>query len=243
MRISLSQLRLGRDGLRSFLWASLCAGFLVGCQSQPRPHVPVAQSAPAPAVLDLRLVFVDDNHRPIDSPFNPKGAALMFPYISGQFFGRASGAPLDFKHISADRRFSLPLSQWQTTLADAAEPLTGAPATEANPLSADPPGARLARVGTFAFDLGTARPLGGGGFMDSLTGDLLVLVYVDRPCVLEGVSQADGVSYAFETVRFAEGGLHWVRIASEGAERYMVRNAKPQGEIVFIVTREDLRAT
>jgi hypothetical protein len=101
--------------------------------------------------------------------------------VPGGIHGETVGKHLiDLKSYGAP--FSVALSRIESGLAAAASPAT----VQGDLFTFDPPDTRVARLGTFAVDETRATVGSLTGLRDPLSGQSLILIYVDRACSIHG---------------------------------------------------------
>ena len=95
--------------------------------------------------------------------------------------------------------------------------------SEGDGLIVDPVETRIMRFGTYAKASGNRDRA--GNFYDVNTGNLLLLVYVDRPCRIEGEVMGRGKVYVHE-IDFNRAGFHWVSEVNSGLLKNVANSTK-----------------
>lgn len=206
--------------LTACLWIALCA----------------VQTACAPAVVkeigtDLALsefvstLWVEDS-RLGEKQWHADQIVPYFSFIPGSIFG----SPTDdvFLPIEVDDKLQIvvQLADWEALAETYSRPLTQENLELG--LRADPDDARILRVGTFAFDLLHSSAMGGALREIGSTG-YVILVYVDRPCLISGSIKLHGETYTHR-IDFPAKGFHYV---NSGDDNHLTR-MESQDHLLFI---------
>ena len=159
-----------------------------------------------------------------------------FPAIRGAIFGSPSTASLISTPVVIGAEFSIDIGEWEQRFG----PVAQAPADSVlNGVRLEPRATRIARVGTFLYDLDHRQGVAGGvGFKDATTGDYLLLVYFDRPCSMRGVMGA-GDDAADIDIQVAKAGMSWLRVVKPGpssSSKYVISMA-PELTKVLLFTQ------
>lgn len=211
--------------------------FLSACTATPTTRAP--SGAGALDELAFTIEYVDRNNKIVPAKFQPQDVVLVFPYIPGDIFGSPDSKPVFIAPVSIEARVAVNLDRLDSVLAPLAATVTDA--ARASGLALAPADARFARMGTFPHEAETFAPVGGGGFLDPVTRDTMILVYFDRPCTITGDRVAGGDTFS-HAIRVPAAGLHWIRVVDEGAGRYTLRNDRAIPEVVFSITLYNLKA-
>lgn len=150
---------------------------------------------------------------PLESAAPASDLVLVFPAVPGAIMGAPRGAPLQTVPVDSGAGFELRLP---ATLDARASRFTS------DSLSIDPAGTRVARLGTFHEypEYGVFR--GGGGFIDTRSGDPLLLVHFSNPAKLSGVVQDRTGTYEYD-VTVARAGWSWLIIRGQGDDTFRVQ--------------------
>lgn len=157
----------------------------------------------------------------------PQDVLLVFPYVAGGIFGDAGSAVMFAEKIDESMRFALELDDKIAEIESKSTPLTDE--WKNRGLKVTPENTLLARVGTFPYSIKTRQLIGAGGFIDPLSRNTLVLIYVDRACVISGKVTLDNERFSHDIILPGKG-FHWVQVKrdshnSYSLERYLDNNA------------------
>ena len=197
---------------------------LGGCASTadrntPPRHDPVD-------VLEARLL-VEDNDK-IKGAWHSDQIVPYFNFIPGSIFGSPDEIPFMPVTVDADLKFTARLSEWVMLANASARPLTDW--NRENGLLVEPEETRLLRAGTFARDTLHERGMG-GSLVEIGREGYVILIYVDRPCVITGDLVLGGTTYSHE-IHLTAKGFHL--IASDD-ENYLY-TIKPENEVLFVTS-------
>ena len=148
--------------------------------------------------------------------------------IPGQLFGSGPKDALVPLASGESPNISYPLYVLKSVAEQSAAEQTEK--SESDGLVVTPAETRLMRFGTFAKASGNRDRA--GNFYEVSTGNLLLLVYVDRPCQIEGEVVGSGKAYVHE-IDFDRAGFHWIAEVSEG----LLKNVANSTEVEFRVGR------
>jgi hypothetical protein len=204
----------------------LIAATLTGCSTQgSRPTV----AAEPVTRLESSAEFVDVDHRVIAPPEPRRAAILVFPFIPGALYGSPQSKGAFMATTDADLRFSLEIAAQssQVDLAAATSKVAG--------VVVEPESTRFVRMGTFPFDAQSGEAIGGGGLVDPITREAVLLVYVDRPCTMRGTAKFGDATLEHD-LRFSKVGFHWVRLVQLTTPKHHVaRNMAASDPVRFII--------
>ena len=200
------------------------SAFLGACASAPDPAAPPQYEAVE--IFDARLL-VEDNDE-MEGAWHSDRIVPYFNFIPGSIFGSPDDDPMMPVTVDADLKFTARLSEWLITAEAAARPLTHRNFEEG--LRIRPSGTRLLRLGTFAYD--TMHENGMGGALVEIGREgYVILIYVDRPCVITGDLQLGGTTYSHAIHVYAKG-FHFIAADDEN----FLYAIKPENEVLFVTS-------
>lgn len=208
--------------------AALAAVFLVaaigGCSTVPSTS------------KQVRVGALDAAFREVVPPRVEQPLVAGLPLVVGEIWGNTSTKPVARLPASFGGVIHLSTSELAQRIAPLATAPT--PAMRQHGPSIDPPDTRLARVGTFFYDARTDEAVLGAGFYDAVTKDPMLLVFVDRPCRITGMS-VSGIEQAAFDVAIPSAGLHWLRIRLPEPQRAVLTYDDGRGAILFATKSRD----
>ncbi|MBC8026335.1 MAG: hypothetical protein H7Y89_10110 [Steroidobacteraceae bacterium] len=156
-------------------------------------------------ILRSHVVFLAaDGKTPRSLPKQPM--RLWVPYVVGDIYGSPNAGEMMPVELQPDMSFTLNLNLKHLRLAKVLE----ATRFSQKWMEIEPKEARVARVLPFVVQKDGIQPLGIAEWLDTTSGDKLMLVYVDRPARIRGDIVYEGRSLTF-AIDAKEAGFLWVR--------------------------------
>jgi len=182
---------------------------LAGCgEAPPEPQRP-------DWVLQTRVAFFEaDGKTPRTAP--KEDLRLWMPFVVGDIYGDPNEGELADATLKPDLSFSLDLNKSREKLGKALVPTHFSQKW----MSIEPAAARVARVSPFVMPADGIVPVGVCEWLDTDTGDKLMLVYVDRPARIRGEIVYEGRNLRFD-IDATEAGYLWIR-QPDGSGEYRV---------------------
>jgi hypothetical protein len=166
-------------------------------------------------VLQTRVVFVEaDGKTPRAAP--KEDLRLWMPFVVGDIYGDPNEGELADATLKPDLSFSLDLNKSRQKLGKVLVPTNFSQKW----MSIEPAAARVARISPFVLPADGIAPVGVCEWLDSDTGDKLMLVYVDRPARIRGEIVYEGRNLRFD-IESKEAGYLWIR-QPDGSGEYRV---------------------
>ena len=155
-------------------------------------------------IVPSHVVFMsaDGKRKPV--PKQPM--RLWVPYVVGDIYGSPNAGEMMPVELKPDMSFTLDLNLKHLRLAKVLEPTKFSQKW----MEIEPKEARVARVSPFVVQKDGIQPLGVAEWLDTASGDKLMLVYVDRPARIRGDIVYEGRSLTF-AIDAKEAGFLWVR--------------------------------
>jgi len=198
-------------------------GALAGCiQSQTEPH----QSW----VLHSRIQFFGSDLQSAGEPLRRSDFRLLFPYIAGDLYGPATTG--DFIHpvINPDFTFEIDLGRVQQDLTRSLQPTQ----FSLDYLKIDPPEARIARLAPLALQPDGIEQVATTDWINAISHERLMLVYVDRPSRITGVLVRDDYTIRYN-VRSTSAGYIWIaRRQTDDGEQMYTEVERPESVILAL---------
>jgi hypothetical protein len=177
------------------------------------------QPAPAPVradwVLESHVAFYEADGKTA-RPAPKENLRLWVPYVVGDLYGAPNAGELLPVQLKPDLSFALDLNKSHDKLEVNLVP------TEFSQkwMTIEPTDARVARLSPFVLPVDGIVPVGRSEWLDTDTGDKLMLVYIDRPARIRGEIVYEGRSLRFD-IESKEAGYLWIR-QPEGSGEYRV---------------------
>ena len=187
------------------------AGVLAGCgQSESESH--------HGWVLHSQIRFLSSDLQVACEPL-PRGTfRLFFPYIAGDLYGPATTG--DFIHpvINADLTFDIDFSRIQQDLDRSLQPTE----FSLDYLKVEPSDTRIARLAPLALQPDGIEQVAVTDWINGVTHERLMLVYVDRPSRITGAVVHNDYTIRYN-VRAAAPGYVWIarRRMNDGEQMYV----------------------
>jgi len=212
-------------------WLSLSLAVLVsGCAVDNRmPNQPVYDGVTR---LQMGIEYVGPDNQQLPAEQFTREIVLKFPLVPAGIFGVPRSRSLFFVQADDDLHFTLDLQENLSSVESAARPLSRK--WRSRGLTIEPANTRLARLGTFPYHADTHRSLGGGGFINPVNRDTLILLYVDRPCEIRGQFTIEEEQFAHD-LAFDRAGFHWIRISSPGPDKFKLVPYPDNGPALFSI--------
>lgn len=191
------------------------------------------------ASVDLSVMYVDEDDRPMDDHYLPKSVGLRIKPIPGSMYGSALDVNMLDVVTDESGMLKLDLLSIGNTLDAIALPIV--PVGEFETLTIDPPDVRVVRLGTFSYSASDFEiEASSTGFR--VVGDGILagqsLVYFDRPVRIAGVWE-DGDHTTTYDIQIREAGVAWVEFADPDDKRVLVTERRTAGrEALTIYVRE-----
>jgi hypothetical protein len=184
-------------------WIAALAA-IVALSSCSKPSDDVEPPNPEWIVRSHVVFMAADGKTPTPVPKQP--VRLWVPYVVGDIYGSPNAGELVPVELQPDMSFTLNLNLKHLRLAKVLEPTSFSQKW----MEIEPKEARVARVLPFVVQKDGIQPLGVAEWLDSDSGDKLMLVYVDRPARIRGDIVYEGRSLTF-AIDAKEAGFLWVR--------------------------------
>ena len=184
---------------------------LGGCGRGEPPPKPVR----ADWVLESHVAFYEaDGKTARQAP--EENLRLWVPYVVGDLYGAPNAGELSPVTLKPDLGFALDLNKSNEKLQVNLIP------TEFSQkwMTIEPADARVARLSPFVLPADGIVPVGRCEWLDTDTGDKLMLVYIDRPARIRGEIVYEGRSLRFD-IESKEAGYLWIR-QPEGSGEFRV---------------------
>jgi hypothetical protein len=185
---------------RAFLVLTSFAA-LGGCGKQQEPAPPPR----ADWVLHSRVAFFEkDGKTPRPAP--QETLRLWVPYVVGDIYGQPNAGELSPAQLKPDLSFALDLNKSHDKLAQVLVPTQFSQKW----MTIEPAAAQVARLSPFVLPADNIMPVGVCEWLDTDTGDRLMLVYLDRPARIRGEIVYEGRNLRFD-IESKEAGYLWIR--------------------------------
>lgn len=167
------------------------------------------QPAPAPLrpdwVLASHVAFFEADGKTA-RPAPEENLRLWVPYVVGDLYGAPNAGELSPVQLKPDLSFALDLNKSHDKLEVNLVP------TEFSQkwMTIEPANARVARLSPFVLPVDGIVPVGRCEWLDTDTGDKLMLVYIDRPARIRGEIVYEGRGLRFD-IEAKEAGYQWIR--------------------------------
>jgi hypothetical protein len=156
-------------------------------------------------IVRSHVAFLEaDGKTPRAAPKQP--VRLWVPYVVGDIYGSPNAGEMAPVELEPDMSFTLNLNLKHLRLGKVLEPTTFSQKW----MEIEPAEARVARVLPFVVQKDGIQPVGIAEWLDTVSGDKLMLVYVDRPARIRGDIVYEGRSLSF-AIDAKEAGFLWVR--------------------------------
>jgi hypothetical protein len=168
-------------------------------------------------VLHSQIKFFASDLQTASAPLPRNTYRLFFPYIAGDLYGPATTG--DFIHpvINADYTFEIDFNRIHQDLMRSLQPTE----FSLDYLKIDPPDTRIARLAPLALQTDGIEQVAAADWIDAVSHERLMLVYVDRPSRITGALVRDQYTIRYN-VRATAPGYVWIarRQTDEGEQMY-----------------------
>lgn len=190
------------------------------------------------ASVELSVLYVDEDDRPVDDFALGQSVGLRIKPIPGSLYGIPLGINLLDVEADESGKLSLDLQSISDKLAAIALPIV--PVGEFSTITIDPPDVRVVRLGTFSYptsDIEFRASTGLGVMGDDIpTGQ--TLVYFDRPVRIEGVGRSDEITMTYD-LNIPEAGVAWVELTDPVDQKMHITERRTAGrEALTVHVRE-----
>jgi hypothetical protein len=181
-------------------------------------------------VLHSQIKFLSADLQGTRDPLPRNAFRLFFPYIAGDLYGPATTG--DFIHpvINADLTFEIDFGRAQQDLNRSLQPTE----FSLDYLKIDPPDARIARLAPLALQPDGIEQVAATDWIDAVTHERLMLVYVDRPSRITGALVRDDYTIRYN-VRAPTAGYIWIaRRQTDDGEQMYTEVEKPESVVLAL---------
>ena len=187
-------------------------GLAGGCSTAPKPRQSV----------DLRLQTQVTEAVSSDWAFE-----VWMSAVPGGIFGNYTDKRIVDLRLAANGAAAVSLAKFESGLARVAV------AARSDSLSVEPSNTRIARLSTVAGLPRDSSRRFVSGLRDPSTGAVVILFYVDRPCVIRGVDEVlAGTRKPFE-LHVMHKGLNWIETPEDDADAGTLRLVEPRPDLVY----------
>lgn len=163
------------------------------------------------------------------------GYRLVFQYIVGDFYGPPDTGDFVAPVSRTANGFTLDLNRTQAALESELEPTD----FSLRLLRIDPAGARLARLTPAALQRSGIDPVGRVEWLDAQSRRPLMLVYFDRPALIEGTYARGGETTRYD-IRVTAPGYVWIAgIEASAHDTLYTTVPAPKHLVLTITTKRD----
>ncbi len=160
----------------------------------------------------LRYGFYSYSYHKIENYKYENGLNLIFPSIPGAIFGNPTSDILAVSPVSSDYTFRLNIPN---NLEKKAKRLSD------NRLEIVPSNTKVLRLGTFHLSLSHQDQIGGGGFINTESGDFLILMYFSNPAEVKGTVKVGNDWYDHQ-ISISKPGWSWIKLSELSANTYQL---------------------
>jgi hypothetical protein len=179
-------------------------------------------------VLHSQVKFLAADFQVVSDPLPRSAFRLFFPYIAGDLYGPATTGDFIRPNLNADLSFDIDFGRVQQDLTRELQPTE----FSMDYLKIDPADARIARLAPLALQPDGIDQVATVDWIDGVTHERLMLVYVDRPCRITGALVRNDYTVRYN-VRAPSAGYIWIgRRKMEDGEQMYTEVAKP--EMVYL---------
>jgi hypothetical protein len=209
--------------MRASTWLALTSLVLLSaCGARDEATAPKR----ADWVLESRVAFFEADAKTA-RPAPKEDLRLWMPWVVGDLYGDPNEGELAPATLKPDLSFSLDLNKSREKVGKALIPTDFSQKW----MTIEPKEARLARISPFVLPAEGIAPVGDCEWLDTDTGDKLMLVYIDRPARIRGEIVYEGRSLRFD-IESKEAGYIWIR-QPEGSGEF--RMAPWPGRVILAV--------
>jgi hypothetical protein len=190
----------------------------------------------ATEVINVPLSFLSVSGDSMPMNERPKKWIATLGAVSGGIFGAARYPPRAAKDLGSASTVSFRLSELQTELDQQSATITVGAAKAGWRI--EPAETRFARLGTsFAIADKNLGPFA-AGLADSVSKNILFIVFFDRPCRLTGtvVTPENGATTYTIDATIEKAGLNWLEVTKEGTNRRITKVGVPS-HFLYVVQR------
>lgn len=143
---------------------------------------------------------------------NQNSLKLLFPSIPGLIFGNPTKNNIHVVSIQSSKYFTLELPSHLDGKADY---------LRTSQLEIEPKDTKILRLGTFYIYPNSTKAMGGGGFIDTKSGNILLLVYFSKPSRISGTLSLSGEHYDHK-IKITNAGWHWLEVKKRSPKEYTI---------------------
>lgn len=204
--------------------------FLTACVTNPNNNFTMSNTGLVAIKTSVHFLASDRTYLP--KKYFTKSVLVYMPYIPGAIFGNPGFKPIYAEILPKNLSISLDLTKLIPALNADARPLSRLWLQQG--ISVYPEKTKLARIGTFAFDMITKKSIGGVGFLDPVSKESLILVYVDRACKITGRFTVAGATYE-HNIDFPGSGFHFIRVNIIQPQLFRLHYFPKNGAVDFVI--------
>jgi len=189
----------------------LATVFIASCSSLPTEK-------PKEFALELHYELASKNQVLLSNTLDEEKLSFIFPVIPGNFFGNPTQTILASPAAKKGQfLLTLPVNSKEHA-APISQELLLSGATFSNPKT------NIMRLGTFHY-FSDKKGFGGGGFIDKISNEFLILVYFSNPIKIIGyasnLNNGDAINYKID---IDKEGWHWILSEEHRKGTYTLKN-------------------
>jgi hypothetical protein len=202
-------------GLNRLLWVLIGFASLAGCGHGDR-------QARHGWVLHSQVKFFSADFQVASQPLPASAFRLVFPYVAGDLYGPATTGDLIHPTLNADLSFDIDFGRVQKDLNLELQPTE----FRLEYLKIEPSTARIARLTPLALQPDGIEQVATADWIDGVSHQPLMLVYVDRPCRITGALARNDYTVQYN-VRAAAAGYIWIAGRQQDGQHLYTEVAQP----------------
>lgn len=179
--------------------------------------------------LQVPVVFISPQKTILPKEHFPTDIAIIMPTIPGEIFGNPSDELIFSGIVPEDYILDI---DTPTQVHKSAKSLSREWLSMG--LSTTPEQTRISRIGTFPLDPYTGRPIGGGGFINPLNKNHLILMYFDQACEIKGKFKMQSEWYDHDIVIPSEG-FHFIEVNKISHNQFKLEKYSKTGKVNFTI--------
>ncbi len=184
--------------------------------------------------IKVKIEYVDSEGNQLSNDELTKDLIIRFPYITGSFFGRTENEAVFLEKANQKYEIDLDLLKREKMVKGSASKLSKQWIHLG--LNSKPKSVKLLRIGTFPYDSITKKLIASAAFKQTQTGDLMMLIYVNKKSTFVGEVILDNEKYIHD-ISFPSKGFYWLLSKEISQNLFKIQQYSNDKEVILSIIK------